>query len=136
MLRPTEYRINIGTPETEIPTLTKECFNKLKDRYGCNLKITDLPEYLRTISSQKFDGIDYKSDWTPMFESYLIDLQKNFMSGCDIDMVVFHQDIIKIFHLTKLERQLLVDENFEERLWAIWLAVSCPTHSKFIINND
>ena len=132
----TEYLININTKDSDIPKITKECFNILKEKFGYNIKITDLPILLRAVSDQRLEGIDYLNDWTPMFVSYLIDLQRKFMSGNNIDMVVFHQDIIKIFHPTKLERQLLVDENFEERLWAIWLAVSCPTHSKFIINND
>ena len=107
-----------------------------KDRFGYNLKITDLPDLLRTVSSQKLEGIDYTTDWTPMFVSYLIDLQHKFMKGGNLDMVVFHQDIIKVFHPSRLEKQLLVKENFEERLWAIWLAVSEPSHSKFIIKND
>ena len=131
-----EYLININTDDVNIPVLTKKCFNKLKDRFGYNLKITDLPELLRTVSSQKFEDIDYTTDWTPMFVSNLIDLQKLFMSGKDIDMVVFHQDIINVFHSTKLEKQHLVDENFEERLWAVMLAVSNPSKPKFIINND
>ena len=132
----TEYLININTKDSDIPKITKECFNTLKDRFGHNIKITDLPDLLRTVSSQKLEGIDYTTDWTPMFVSYLIDLQRSFMSGCNIDMVVFHQDIIKIFHPTKLEKQYLVDEKIEERLWAIFLAVSNPSHPKFILNND
>ena len=58
MLKYNEYMININTPEKDIPVLTKECFNQLKDRYGCNLKITDLPDYLRVVTSQKFEDID------------------------------------------------------------------------------
>ena len=132
----TEYLININKEDSEIPEITKKCFNVLKDRFGYNIKITDLPILLRTISDQKLEGIDYNSDWTPMFVSYLIDLQRDFMSGRNIDMVVFHQDIIKIFHPTKLEKQYLVDEKIEERLWAILLAVSNPSHPKFILKND
>lgn len=132
-MRPTKYKINIKIPDDDIPDVTKECFNLLKDRYGYNLKITDLPDYLRVVTGQKFDNIDYNSDWTPQFVSYVIDLQRNFMDGRDIDMVVFHQDIIKVFHPSRLEKQLLVDLNFEERLWSIFLAVSCPSHAKFII---
>lgn len=131
-----KYPISIETPDSEIPKLTKECFNKLKDKFGYNIRITDLPRLLQTVSSYSFDRIDFKQDWTPQFESYLIDLQRNFLSGCNIDMVVFHQDIIKIFHPTKIERQNLMNENFEERLWAIMLAVSCPTHNKFDLTND
>lgn len=133
MLKYDEYKININTPEKDIPVLTKECFNMLKDKFGCNFKITDLPDYLRVVTLQKFEDIDYHTDWTPMFVSYLIDLQHKFMKGGNLDMVVFHQDIIKVFHPSKLEKQLLVKDNFEERLWAIWLAVSEPSHSKFII---
>lgn len=132
----TEYLININTKDSDIPKITKECFNILKEKFGYNIKITDLPILLRTVSDQRLEGIDYLNDWTPMFVSYLIDLQRKFMSGNNIDMVVFHQDIIKIFHPTKLEKQHLVDEKIEERLWAIFLAVSKPSHPKFILNND
>lgn len=136
MLKYDKYIININTPDKDIPVLVKECFNKLKDKYGSNFNITNLPDYLKLITSQSFEDIDYYTDWTPMFVSYLIDLQRKFMKGGDLDMIVFHQDIIKVFHPSKLEKQLLVKNNFEERLWAIWLAVSEPSHSKFIINND
>ncbi len=132
MIKPVEYQININTPEEDIPVLTKECFNWLKDRYGNNLKITDLPDYLRTLTTQKFEDL---SDWTPMFVSYIIDLQRKFMGGGNLDMVVFHQDITKAFHLSRLEERFLVKDNFEERLWAIFLAVSKPSQPKFNINN-
>ena len=131
MIKPAEYKININIPEKDIPVLTKECFNLLKDKYMGNLKITDLPEYLKSTTTLNFEDL---SSWTPRYISYLIDLQREFMSGRELDMVVFHQDIIKVFHLSKLERQLLVKNNIEEKLWAILLAVSKPTQPKFIIN--
>lgn len=131
-----EYKININVPEEDIPRLTKECFNWLRWKFGVNTKITDLPELLRASLDMELEGINYNSDWTPQFVSYLIDLQRDFMAGRDIDMVVFHQDIIKVFHLSRLERQLLVDKNPEERLWSIWLAVSCKNRKNFNLKND
>lgn len=129
-------KININTPDEEIPELTKECFNRLKDTYGYNLKITDLPDYLKLLTDMNLEHVDYQETWTPMFVSYLIDLQHRFMKGDDLDMVVFHQDIIKVFHPSGLEKKLLVKNNIEERLWAIWLAVSNPSKQKFNITND
>lgn len=133
MTKPVEYKICINTPEKDIPILTKECFNLLRDKYGGSIKITDLPEYLKTLTTLKFEDL---SGWTPMFVSYLIDLQRKFMSGRELDMVVFHQDIIKVFHLSKLEKQLLVKNNIEEKLWAILIAVSKPTQLNFKLTND
>ena len=130
------YKINKYISESEIPEITKECFNKLKDRWGFSMRITDFPEHLKVITDMEFDGMDLRQDWTPQFVSYIIDLQRDYMSGADIDMVVFHQDIIKVFHMTKLERQYLVEKEIEKRLWSVFLAVCNPSHKKFELNND
>lgn len=116
---------------TEPTETTKTIFNTLRGRYGIGLKITDLLMYLRYLTGLEI--LDHT--WTSEFESYLIDQQRKFMSGDDIDMTVLHQDVVNVFHLTKLEKQLLVDKHIEEMLWAILLAITFPS-IKTLNNND
>lgn len=109
------------TKETELTSDVKETLNFLKLAKGGNLKITDLPSLLETVSGVKIEDL---TSWTSQFVSYLIDLQKKFMGGGELDLTVFHQDVNKVFHFSKIERQLLVKNNIEEKLWAIMVAVS------------
>ena len=130
------YFINKSRDESELPKLTKECFNLLINRFGSNLKITDLPELLKTVTTNdEFEDINYMYEWTPEFVSYLIDLQRDYMAGKDLDLGILHQDLVKVFHLSKAKRQNLVDNNFEERLWAIFFAITNPFHKIFEIND-
>lgn len=102
------------------PKEVQETANYLRAVYGGNIRITELPEILRKVTGLEISDL---SSWSSQFISYLIDLQKSFMEGGKLDLTVFHQDVNNVFHLTKIERQLLVKNNIEEKLWSILLAI-------------
>lgn len=120
------------TKNDVLPKDVKETINYLGKIYGGNQKITDLPELLRKVSGIEISDL---TSWSAQFVSYLIDLQRNFMEGGELDLAVFHQDVNNVFHLTKLERQLLVKNNIEGKLWAILWSVSFPSQTKFNLND-
>ena len=112
------------TKNDTLPEEVKETINYLSTIYQGSLRITDLPRILRKISGLELDDL---TSWSPQFVSYLIDLQKNFMEGGELDLTVFHQDVNNVFHLTKTEKQILVKNNIEGKLWAIIWYASFPS---------
>lgn len=117
------------TKDTKLPDRVKETIRYLRNLFGYNLKITDFPKILESIIGI---DIDDWSSWSSQFESYLIDLQKKFMEGGELDLTVFHQDVVNVFHLSKLEKTILVKNNIEEKLWAIMCAVSDSLHKSLL----
>lgn len=109
------------TKNDDLPEEVRETVNYLKTIYKGNLKITDLPDILRKVTGLEITDL---SSWTSQFVSYLIDLQRLFMDGGKLDLTVFHQDVNNVFHLSKKEKQILVKNNIEEKLWSIIWAVS------------
>lgn len=122
----------IITKNDVLPKDVKETVNFLKTVYGMRIKITDLPEILCKVSGLEITDL---TSWSSQFVSYLIDLQHKFMVGEELDLAVFHQDVNNVFHLTKTEKQILVKNNIEEKLWAIIWAVSFPSQIKFNLND-
>lgn len=120
------------TKDDVLPRNVKETINYLGVLYGGSIKITDLPDILRKVTGLELADL---SSWTAQFVSYLIDLQKLFMGGGKLDLAVFHQDVNNVFHLTKIEKQLLVKNNIEGILWAIMWSVSFPSQTKFNLND-
>lgn len=120
------------TKNDVLPKDVKETVNYLGVVYNGNQKITDFPELLGKVTGLEISDL---TSWTSQFVSYLIDIQRNFMEGGELDLTVFHQDVNNVFHLTKMERQLLVKNNIEGKLWAIIWSVSFPSQTKFNLND-
>lgn len=120
------------TKNDVLPKDVKETVNYLGVVFKGSQKITDLPEILRKVSGLEISDL---TSWSSQFVSYLIDIQRNFMEGGELDLTVFHQDVNNVFHLTKMERQFLVKNNIEGILWAIIWAVSFPSQTKFNLND-
>lgn len=120
------------TKEDVLPKDVKETINYLGTVYKGSQRITDLPGILRKVTGLEISDL---TSWSSQFVSYLIDLQRNFMEGGELDLTVFHQDVINVFHLTKIEKQLLVKNNIEGKLWAIIWSVSFPSQTKFNLND-
>lgn len=120
------------TKEDVLPREVKETINYLGTVYSGGLKITDFPEILRKVTGLEISDL---TSWSSQFVSYLIDLQRSFMGGGELDLTVFHQDVDNVFHLTKKERQILVKNNIEGKLWAIIWTASFPSQTKFNLND-
>lgn len=133
--RPKDFFVNINFEL--IPNRVQEKFNILKDKYGTNLKITDLPSLLKTLIPEiDFEDKERQTDFTPQYISYLIDEQKDFANGRSLDMMMFFRDICKVFHLTNSEKNRLLYSNVEEDLWAIMLGVTNPLREKFNLGKE
>lgn len=135
--QPDTYFVTLeNSKEEDLPKLTKESFNKIKDKFGCNIKVSDFPFLLEAAYDIKFDLFD-KYTWNSAeFVSYLTDKVIEFKKGLPLDLSQIHTDIITAYDITKNEKRMFLEKSVEEVLWAIFLLLNNPAHEKLIIKND
>lgn len=121
--RPKEFIVNRNT---ELTDTVKIYYSALRKFYGQNGRITDLIQMLERLSNNKFELFDPRTWNTSQFSSYLMDLQIKFQNGEDLDMVVLHDDILKVYEFTIAEKKSFIDEIIEEKIWAIFKYVVDP----------
>lgn len=125
--RPTEF---IVTKDTELTIPAQTYYMMLKRKYGSSFagRITDLIQMLALLHGVKeFELFDSRTWNSGLFASYLLDRQMEFMSGEPLDMVVFHDDLLKNYQWTLAEKKRFIDEIIEEKIWAIFKFVIDPT---------
>lgn len=128
--RPKEF---IVTKETELPVSVKLYYQTLKDSYGQTGRITDLVQMLEKLSLNKFELFDPRTWNSGLFASYLLDQQIKFQNGEPLDMVILHDDILKVYEFTQAEKKQFINEVVEEKIWAIFKFVTNPN---LVINNN
>lgn len=135
---PDHYLINKDTPEENIPEATKYIFNDLKQKFEYSARISDLIMLLAHIYRRNFELFDPKTWNDARFLSHLMDLQIDFMQGQDIDLAELHRDLLQAFDWTSSEKKLFISDQtlIEERLWAIFLVISFPSHPEFNLYNN
>ena len=114
---------------TELPVQVQLYYSQLKKKYGSfGARISDLIQMLEVLhGGEKFELFDTRT-WNPGdFTSYLIDVQIKFMKGDSIDLVVLHNDILKVYQWTLAEKKKFINEVIEEKIWAIFKYVIDPT---------
>lgn len=121
--RPKEFIVNRNT---ELTDTVKIYYSALRGFYGQNGRITDLIQMLERLSNSKFELFDPRTWNNGQFSSYLMDLQIKFQNGEDLDMVVLHDDILKVYEFTIAEKKSFIDEIIEEKIWAIFKYVVDP----------
>lgn len=121
--RPKEFIVNRNT---ELTDTVKIYYSVLRKFYGQNGRITDLIQMLERLSNNQFELFDPRTWNTSQFSSYLMDLQIKFQNGEDLDMVVLHDDILKVYEFTIAEKKSFIDEIIEEKIWAIFKYVVDP----------
>ena len=129
--RPENYIINKNI--TELPEITKVCFNFLKNKYGFTARMSDFIQLLETTFSTKFELFDPRTWNSQEFLSYLLDRQIDFINGKDIDLAVLHTDILNVYQWTGPERKNFIEGNLEERIWAVFLIITDPAHELYNI---
>lgn len=117
------------TKDTELPITVQLYYKELKKKYGVyGARITDIIQMLEVLQgNQKFELFDANTWNSGQFSSYLMDQQIKFMAGEELDMVIFHDDILKVYQWTKEEKKRFDDEIIEEKIWAIFKFVIDPS---------
>lgn len=100
--------------------------NLIIDKYGYTARITRMWEMLQdALSIPKFELLDTRYV-RPEFESYLVDRLIDWNSGKDVDFSQIKEAILIAGDFSGMEKLLLGQDDFEDRLWGIFLAVSNP----------
>lgn len=135
--QPETYPVSLAeTDENKLPLLTKEAFNRIKDKFKDNIKVSDFPLLLSEAYGRKFELFD-KFTWNKAeFISYLIDRICEFKSGKPLDLSQIHTDILTAYDFTKEEKRLFLEQSVEEVLWAIFLLLNNPAHEKLNIDKN
>lgn len=113
--------------------------NLIVEKYGYTARITRIWELLQdALAIQEFELLDYR-EVKPEFESYLVDRLIDWNTGKDVDFSLIKEAILLAGEFTGKEKLLLRQDDIEDRLWGIFLAVSNPERTIIIkkqIKND
>jgi hypothetical protein len=100
--------------------------NLIVEKYGYTARITRIWELLcDALSIEEFEILDPK-DIKPEFESYLVDQYIDWKRGRDVDFSLIKEAILIAGEFTGKEKLLLDQDDVEEKLWGIFLAISDP----------
>ena len=120
--------------DSEIPSITKETFNLLKAQFGYNARIGDIINILEKATGCNFD-VDFKSAWDPIVFSRLLDYQSLYITT-GLDLGELKDYIYSKFELSRSLTRLLDKNNIEDRLWAVMMSISLPSHNYFNLSDD
>ena len=106
----------------------KGLYKVLLDVEYCNLRVSNIWKLLATVLGlRSFEILDPRVNRNGQFEAFLMDKQIDFMNGKDIDFTEIYDAILIVGEFTSSERLLLESGDIEERLWAIFLALTDKT---------
>jgi len=109
--------------------------NLIVEKYGYTARITRIWELLQdALAIQEFELLDYRGV-KPEFESYLVDRLIDWNTGKDVDFSLIKEAILLAGEFTGKEKLLLRQDDIEDRLWGIFLAVSNPERIIIIKTN-
>lgn len=110
----------------DIPEEAKYSFNLLKSKHSYSLRIVDLPVILSEILDLDININEHRG--SQEFDSYLLDFQRNFGEGKNVDLAQLHRDILSGFHFSKREDSVFLSHDFEAILLGILLVLTNPEH--------
>lgn len=114
--------------DTDYTEVVRTVYKSISDRYGYNARINDIWPLLTTaLNIEEFEILDPKSYLNGNFEAYLIDRMIDWRNGKNVDFSEIYNVILDIGDFTDVEKLKLENEQVEERLWAIYLAVVDPS---------
>lgn len=106
----------------------KGLYKVLLDVEYCNLRVSNIWKLLATVLGlRSFEILDPRVNRNGQFEAFLMDKQIDFMNGKDVDFTEIYDAILIVGEFTSSERLLLESGDIEERLWAIFLALTDKT---------
>ena len=120
--------------DNDIPEVTKETFNLLKNQFGYNARIGDIVNLIEKSFGVSLD-VNFRESWSPLVFSKLLDYQKDYLEG-GLDLEEFKDYLIKQFQIPQSMVKYMNKNNIEDRLWAIMMSVALPSHNYFELRND
>lgn len=109
--------------------------NLIVEKYGYTARITRIWELLQdALAIQEFELLDYR-EVKPEFESYLVDRLIDWNTGKNVNFSLIKEAILLAGEFTGKEKLLLRQDDIEDRLWGIFLAVSNPERTIIIKTN-
>ena len=109
--------------------------NLIVEKYGYTARITRIWELLQdALAIQEFELLDHR-EVKPEFESYLVDRLIDWNTGKDVDFSLIKEAIFLAGEFTGKEKLLLRQDDIEDRLCEIFLAVSNPERTIIIKTN-
>ena len=112
---------------TDYSDITKSVYYALSGKYKYTIRISLIFNLLKdAFGIKEFDLLDPSICNNGFLESYLIDRQIDWMEGKDINFTEIYQVLLKEGDFSGSEKLLFETGKIEERLWAIFLAISSP----------
>jgi hypothetical protein len=121
--------------DTDYNNITVFVNNMIIDKYGITARITRIWEFiLNILSLDEFSFLDMKTI-NPLFESWLIDNFIDWSNGKEIDFSEVRQSILNAGSFSSKEKLLIDQDEFDEMLWGIYLAINPGQKLKLNNNN-
>lgn len=113
-------------------------YHRLIQRYGGTARISNMFELFKeAYGIDEYMVLDPKTCQNGPFESYLMDELMVWLNGDEVDMSEIYKSILEAGDFTLNEKRLFEIGKPEERIWAIFLAISDPANTSNIkLNND
>lgn len=105
----------------------KSVYKLLRGKYGYTLRISSFWKLLTdSLGISEFELIDFRDIPNGEFENFLIEFQLKWMRGEDVDFSDIKDKVLEIGDFTRTEKELIIDGDIEERIWAIYLSICNP----------
>lgn len=120
--------------DSDIPEVTKETYNFLKNQFGYNARIGDIINLIEKSFGINLD-VNFRESWSPIVFSKLLDYQRDYLED-GLDLEDFKDYLINQFKIPQSMVKYMNKNNIEDRLWAIMMSVALPSHNYFELRND
>lgn len=112
--------------EIDYTPITTATFSILKQKYGYTLRVSMILQIIKDFigTGEDFHLIDVRTCNNGLIESYLIDKQIDWQKGKEVNFSEIYREIEKVYSFSASEKRLLEDCKIEEKLWALYLALS------------
>lgn len=108
-------------------------YRRLNKLYGPTARITSMFELFRdAFEIEEFLVFDPRFCQNGTFQSWLMDRQKDWMEGREVDFNEVFKAILEAGDFTKQEQRSFILGDAPERIWAIFLAVCDPGNTNNI----
>lgn len=112
---------------TDFTNTVRSVYNLIVEKFSYKARISQLIEMLReSLGLKEFEIYDSRMVNNSAFESFCMDLQYDFMNGKDVDFTELYDAILKSGDFLNSEIRMFEKCEMEERLWAIFLAITDP----------
>lgn len=113
--------------DTDYTDTVVETYRLLADKYSYTARISLIWQLLRdAFLVPEFEILDIRNYNNGIFEAELVDSFIDWKNNRDVDFSKIYKLILETGDFTRAEKLMFEEGNFEERLWAIYLAIDDP----------